>query len=108
MRAQDQQPPELLKELAPQQWALWKQSPVSQLVFARYLPDFRFELERATMQTWMAGALTLQQEQESRGRLLMLHELENISLPRVQIFYGLQQDEEDAPPRRRPGAQGYE
>jgi len=94
-RAPDQREvPPLLHELSPEQWNLWRHHPITELLLTRYLPDFRRGLERQTINGWMAGLLSLANEQEARGYLLTAHMIENLSLEHLRVFYGM------APPLR--------
>ena len=77
----------LLAELNPQQWALWRQHPVSK-VLLRDLGDYGRELRRRVLEDWEAGRLTLAEEQERRGRLGCLSDVLGLSLDDVREFYG--------------------
>ena len=95
-----QAPPELA-ELTPEQWALWRQHPVSQLLLRRYLPDWRGALERQTLTGWVYGRLSLNAEQEARGYLLAINLIEGLGLNQVREFYGIgpwQQPTQQRPP----------
>lgn len=74
-------------------------------MFGRYLPDFGTDLQRAAVNAWLSGRLGLNQDQEVRGRLLAIRELQELSLPMVRLFYGLEMSNEPIPPAptRRPG-----
>lgn len=96
--------PDLLNELSPEQFALWRRHPVTQLVFDRYMGDFRFTMERDTIDTWMAGRLTLNLELEARGYLLTMHLLQGLSLPMLKTFYGVETPLAD--PLKPPGRPG--
>ena len=89
MQAQGLQAPDLLAELTPEQWGLWRRHPITQLVLERYLPDFRMILERTVMDAWTGGKITLNAEQEARGRLLTTRFVEELNLPTVREFYGV-------------------
>lgn len=91
--------PPLLDELSPEQWAMWRRHPVTALVLERYLPDFRAELERATLDGWMSGQLTLAHEQQCRGHLLGARQMENLSLELIRVFYGMEGRADDVPKR---------
>lgn len=105
------QVPHLLTELSVEQWALWRRHPVSDLLLARYLPDWRGALERQALDGWIGGKLTLQAEQEARGYLLGAHMIENLALDQVRTFYGLEtlrdQEERKKLLQRPSRAQGY-
>ena len=80
--------PPLLAELTPQQFALWRRHPVSDLVLQHYLPDWRRQLEGSVVERWMQGAVTLQGEQMTRGQLIALYQIEGISLDQIWQLYG--------------------
>lgn len=79
--------PPLLRELTPEQWALWKRHPVTALVMERYLPDFRRSMEQQVLHNWLDGHLTLQLEQQARGYILGAYLIEALSLQQVMGFY---------------------
>ena len=93
--------PQLLRELSPEQWNLWRHHPVTELLLTRYLPEFRRGLERQTLNGWMAGMLSLANEQEARGYLLTAHMIENLSLDHLRVFYGV------APPQQPIRSRGH-
>ena len=81
--------PPLLAELSAQQFQEWRRHPVSQLLLERYLPDLRRGLEREAWNAFLSNRLSLVAEQELRGRLLTMVELEQLPLAVVRVFYGL-------------------
>lgn len=107
--------PQELAELSAEQWAIWRRHPVSALVMERYLPAFRRALERQTLDTWLAGKLSLQVEQDARGLIHCAQMIEGLGLDHVRVFYGLEtlrekteREEAAARPRTRPlGHPGY-
>jgi hypothetical protein len=55
----------------------------------RYLPDFRQALERSLLEAFVAGNVSLQSEQATRGRLMAAHIVENLNLDQIRGFYEL-------------------
>lgn len=111
MRATEQQEvPKLLDELAPEQFAAWRHHPVTKLVFDHYLVDFRANLERGILNSWLAAKLTLQAEQESKGHILASHMVQGLTLDHIRTFYNLSiGDGAEVAKLRRPqtNAAGY-
>lgn len=83
-------PPHLLRELTPEQWALWKRHPVTALVFDQYLPHFRELLWAELLGQWLHDNLTLNTEQLKRGMVLMAGQMENLTLGHVRQSFGLE------------------
>ena len=104
VEARGEEPPPLLAELAPEQFHQWRRHPVTELLLARYLPDFRHSLERIALNGWEAGTLSLQQEQVIRGHILAAAMLTELTLDGVRQFYGLAPWVEAAAAKGRPRA----
>lgn len=81
--------PPLMHELSAQQWAQWKQHPITHLLFERYLPDFRAGLERQVLDGWLTGNVPVQQMDIYKGHLLGAHLIETLTFDRLQEFYGI-------------------
>ena len=96
------QVPGELAEVSPNQWALWRNHPLSVIFFRKYLPDFRRALERQTMDRWIGGGLSLAFEQEARGYLLAINLLENGGLDDVRQFYGMDSARDQGERAARP------
>jgi hypothetical protein len=110
VRATEQQEvPKLLDELAPEQFAAWRHHPVTKLVFDHYLVDFRANLERGILNSWLAAKLTLQAEQESKGHILASHMVQSLTLDHILTFYNMPIGDGAAAKLRRPqtNAAGY-
>jgi hypothetical protein len=87
---QPRPPPHLLTELAPEQFNVWRHHPVTRLVFDDYLEALAFRIEVQVLNGWLSGNLTLDLEQEARGRLLAYRLLvQNLNLPIIREEYGL-------------------
>ena len=54
-----------------------------------FLPDYRGAVEASLMNRWLGGSLNLTDENEARGRILMVAEIENLSLASLRRFYGV-------------------
>lgn len=80
--------PEILAELGPEQFALWRRHPVTDLVL-RFLADHAEASKRDMLDAWMNGALKLQDEQVLRGRVMLVGELADLSLVSIKTFYGV-------------------
>ena len=81
--------PPLLRELSPEQWAMWKRHPVTDLIFGRYLPDFRASLERQILEAWLVNGASLAQQEQGKGHLLGAHQMEAMTLDQLRLFYDL-------------------
>ena len=92
------EPPAHLAELTPEQFSLWRHHPVTALVLGRFLPDYRTALERILLNLWLAGNLTLSQEQQFRGQLLATEFVGNLDLATLRAFYEI--------PEARAGLRG--
>jgi len=110
VRATEQQEvPQILGELAPEQFAAWRHHPVTKLVFDHYLVDFRANLERGILNSWLAAKLTLQAEQESKGYILASHMVQGLTLDKILAFYNMPIGDAVGANLRRPApnAAGY-
>lgn len=87
--AEEAQPPAELEELTSQQFAEWRRHPVSKLVMERYLPDFRQALERQFLESFVAGGLSEELKETTRGRLMAAHLVETLNLDVIRDFYGM-------------------
>lgn len=92
-----QVPPEILAhllpgllELSPQQFQQWRHHPVSQ-VFLRFLADYRKQVERIAVDTWLAGRAPLEEQGFARGKIVACAEMEELKLASVRMFYGLEE-----------------
>lgn len=83
-----------MKDISESDFQIWKHHPVSK-IFLRYLADKRAYLERAALDAWIAGSLSLQMDQTIRGQIIELFELEHISFEAIEAFYQ-EQIEDDA------------
>lgn len=81
--------PQLLSELTAEQFGLWRQHPVTQTVLQRFLPHFRGSLQQGVINSWLAGSLSLQVEDEARGYIKSLQMIEDLTLDQMRIFYGV-------------------
>lgn len=104
-------PPPGLEELTQEQFALWRQHPVSALLLRHFLPDYRKGMIGATVANWVAGRLSLNAEQEARGYILTLDLFETLTVDKIRTFYGLMTFERQAEAERRqkarPNVRGY-
>lgn len=71
----------------------WKHHPVTK-VFMRYLADYRAAVTQRVVGQWEAGALKLTDEQEARGRSLVLMEMQDLRFDHMVTFYGLTNEDE--------------
>lgn len=68
---------------------MWKRHPVTQLVFERYLPDFRAGLERQVLDGWLVGQVPVAQLDIFKGHLLGAHQMEALTFDALREFYGV-------------------
>ena len=94
MQAQNETPPQTalpppagLVELTPEQWAMWRQHPVTR-VFHQFLRDYQQTVQQAVLGQWAKGA-SLADEREARGRWLAAGEMVELSLDAVKKAYGV-------------------
>lgn len=88
----------LALELSAEQFALWRQHPVSKLVFDAYLRDYADRYLRMVTDAWLSGALTLSDENVKRGQIQTFQELIEVRLQHLRSFYGIEAPRiEDAP-----------
>ena len=58
-------------------------------MLSRFFPDYRADAEHDVLDRWKAGNLTLANEQDTRGYLRAMAELENVSLDAIVQYYGV-------------------
>lgn len=74
---------------------LWRHHPVSKIFF-QYLSDWGVQLGKATLDDWISGALVLSEEQQRRGRLIAIAEIEALTQESIRHFYfGDERSEEE-------------
>lgn len=89
--------PPLLKELQAEQFALWRHHPVTRLVFDDYLETLAWRIESQVLNSWLGGNLTLNAEQEARGRLIAYRLLaQGLNLSAIREEFGLPGVPDDA------------
>lgn len=69
----------------------WKHHPVSRFVLG-YYEDKRAFIERAAIDQWISGKLSLQGDQTLRGQIIELIEAAEISFEGLQAFYSEEND----------------
>ena len=82
-------PPEiqaLLADLQDPDYQQWRRHPVS-LVVLHFLADQSASLQAVTLHSWIQGALSLQNEQVIRGRVLALNDVLGLEWAAIQRFY---------------------
>lgn len=90
----------LALELAPEQFALWRQHPVSRLVFDAFMRDYADRFLRIVTDAWLSGGLNLSDENVKRGQIMAMRELIELRLHNIRNFYGIEHPQEQA--GRRP------
>lgn len=71
----------------------WKHHPVSK-VYLQFLRDFSAQLVSHIHDEWLSGKLSLLDEKEARGRVLLLNELAELKFVSIQSFYGVEEQDE--------------
>ena len=83
-----------VKDIAPEQYAAWRNHPVTQFMF-QYFTDYAATLERAMLLEWRAGKAKLSDETEARGRVIQLTEIPELKWQSIERFYGIEPKPED-------------
>jgi hypothetical protein len=82
----------LLLELSDQDYNLWRHQPIT-AAYLQHLSD-QIEAFRTSASDLLEEGRLLPQEGELRGRLLMLRELQSLSLEHIKNFYRQEETEE--------------
>lgn len=82
-----------LAEISPQQFQLWRHHPLT-AVFLQFLADYRVSLADVVMMRWLAGNGSLQQQEETRGQIRALDDIQVLGVHSIKRFYGLPVDGE--------------
>jgi hypothetical protein len=75
-------------DIAPEQYAQWRQHPVTRFMF-QFMDDCAKRTEEELLFRWRAGALKMVDEQEGRGRVLQLRDIPEWKWASIQEFYGI-------------------
>ena len=75
-----------VRGITAQEFAAWRHNPVTRL-YRRYLADKREFIERAALDQWLSGALSLQADQTIRGQIIELVELSDLPFEAIYEFY---------------------
>jgi uncharacterized phage-associated protein len=84
-------------EISAHEWAAWRHNPVTKL-YRRYLAEKRAFIERAALDQWISGVLSLQADQTIRGQIIELAELGDLPFEAVYEFFKDQEAVDAAPP----------
>lgn len=82
----------LLDGISQEQWNYWHNHPCS-LLLRKYLKDYAESMKIAVVQRWQAGTLDPQTENEWRGKVIQLHEIEILSFKDVHEFYDVPKEQ---------------
>jgi hypothetical protein len=80
-----------------QDFEQWKHDAVTKL-YRQYLRDKRAFIERAVLDRWLNGALSMQEDQTIRGQIVELIELSDLPFEAICAFYKEDQEGADAAP----------
>jgi hypothetical protein len=97
-------------ELTVEQFGQWRRHPVTELMFDRYISDFLRTLTEGVTESWLAGNLSLQVEQDARGYIHAMRHLQGIRLPDLRSFWNVTPpagDFDPHEPRRFSSGTGY-
>jgi hypothetical protein len=83
----------LLDDINQEQWNYWHNHPCSRLL-RKYLRDYSEALEQTAMNRWRAREIDLSTENEIRGRLVQLSEIEILKFEDVREFYEVPSQEQ--------------
>src|ERR1043166_2513891 len=78
--------PRLVKGVAAEQYAQWRQSPAGKM-FRAFLSDYAKRLEFEALQRWRAGSLVLADEHDIRHRIVQIAEIAALSFDAIAEFY---------------------
>lgn len=73
----------------------WRHHPVSK-VFLAFLKDKRDFMASAAVDRWVAGSLSLQEDQTIRGQIIELADLETMQFEDLDSFYRMELDNDAA------------
>lgn len=79
-----------MAELTAEQFGQWRRHPVTELVIDRYITDFLRTLTDGVTESWLAGNLTLQVEQDARGYIHAMRHLQQMRLPDLRHFWNIE------------------
>lgn len=99
--------PHLVRELTADQFGQWRRHPVTELVLDKWIDDFLLTLQDGVLASWLAGNLSLQVEQDSRGYIHALKHLQGMRLPDLQFFWNVPPEERADRPLRQENSTGY-
>ena len=85
-----------VRGITPHEFSAWRHHAVTKL-FLQYLRDKRAFIERAVLDRWISGALTLQADQTIRGQIIELAELSDLPFEALQEFYREEEGANAAP-----------
>ena len=88
--------------MSPDQFGQWRRHPVTELVLDRYFSDFLATLQNGVMESWLAGKLTLQVEQDARGYVHALRHVQALRLNDLRDFWSVQPSESELRERQAP------
>lgn len=84
-----------MMDISKADFQLWRHHPVSK-VFLKYLADKRAFVERAAIDQWVAGSLSLVADQTIRGQIIELYEIENLPFEAIDNFYRSEEESDGA------------
>lgn len=82
----------LLDGINQEQWNYWHQHPCSRLL-RKYLTDYAEALMLTVVNQWKARELVLATENEIRGRVVQLDEIEKLSFEDLKEFYDVPKEQ---------------
>jgi len=80
---------DLITELKPTEFALWKNTPITKLFF-EYLEAAARDYQDKALAEWLSDSLDLPTSNEMRGRIWCLRELQRLDLDDIRRTYGLE------------------
>lgn len=85
--------PQTVKHITESDFQIWRHHPVTKVVLG-FLTDKTQFLERAALDQWLAGTLSLQADQTVRGQIIELNEVAEMPFGMLAEFYGTDQEKE--------------
>lgn len=84
-----------VKGITKADYQTWKHHPVSELFFG-FLVDKRAFFERSALDRWIAGNLSLVEDQTIRGQIVEMVEAEQLAFEDIHSFYKPEEENYEA------------